>query len=213
VKDKVDDFVDWTEDKLKDAVSLLVYEAVIKPYILVMRTKGAGNKKSLSTELKTALKAASVFPSVVNLDNIRYYVNTWNHGGSGNAVTFDDEMFYNANPTFETCRELHWLLHEMTHTLQCKRVGGMVGFTRRVLGGYSKSALKEFIRNGGRGFDVDKWHDDVHIETEADCYADKYIKEFLKQMNAGRPANKQISDSSCPTARSADDCSKHSISF
>ncbi len=111
----------------------------------------------------------------VDLSAMRYAENI-NTQQENTAITFPGEVFFPRTIDPENnAQDLHWLLHEMAHLDQYKRLGGL----NQYLDQYSSDIVVKIVTN--RTFNV---HDLLEYEKEADCKADQLC--HLLQTNTHR---------------------------
>lgn len=143
-------------------------------------------EKTLQAEAKDKWKALpQLFIDVaqgaysVNLSGIKYAedINTLD----GSAQTFGNRIYFPRKIDFRKYNDLHWMLHELEHTVQYSRAPyGKAG----KLCEYSAKFM-------GAGFD----HDRIDMEQAADRKADRAIEYVFWVMNNGWPQGLKSNDS------------------
>ena len=105
----------------------------------------------------------------IKLDRIRFATNINTIHGS--AITWENSIFFPRNINLANPNDLHWLLHEIEHSVQYKNKGGFSGF----FGEYLAHATGKIIKYGS--FNV---HDNISVERAADRKADFLMRNFFQ---------------------------------
>ncbi|MBD3869037.1 MAG: hypothetical protein IFK94_13015 [Acidobacteria bacterium] len=74
--------------------------------------------------------------------------------------------------------KLHWLIHELYHTLQCVEEGGRPNYATRWFGELPVATIEKLITSP-RTVSMNKIHDSMFMEERAESYADEVLYERL----------------------------------
>lgn len=157
----------------------LLLDPVARAYIDFVETQARGKYKPLPLWLKLVLQKMDIY----DFDLTRvFYAEGINTLQEDNAITFGynihfprainlDRFDWNARD------DIHWLLHEMEHVAQYKALGGVTAFVYKYIVQAGVGTLEQ-LGKSWTDF-VNKIHDNIPIEVDAEAKADKYIEQFL----------------------------------
>lgn len=153
-----------------------------------LRSSASGHWKSLPDALISALEASGAYDTI-DLSKVRYAENADTRPREkGNAITLAYEIFFPYDIDLLNSRDdVHWMLHELEHTIQYETAGGLTAFLVAYVADIVLSALGgvlNVIANPTRAaeriqdMNIDTIHDQMHLERAAEDKADDLIDQI-----------------------------------
>lgn len=146
-----------------------IISSVILAKICELRSKAEGHWHELPKQL---IDAAREFYNV-DLSRVKYADNIGTCMRPDDGVTFEYEIFFPVavNPLG---KDLHWMLHELTHVEQYKEFGGFDPFLKAYCTDVVVTCAKEFTCNP---------HDKMVLETRAEEKANQIFDKVSNKIN------------------------------
>lgn len=144
---------------------LQIARPLVDAYVNAMERQAQGRWKSLPAAF---VKEFGEDYSEVDLNQVRYAENI--NTGHGQNMTLCYEVFLTGHADFSQRSDLELMLHELTHTVQCVKRGGVDPF----LNEYLLHGAGAIIAAGGR-FGI---HDNINFEQDANSHARDVINRF-----------------------------------
>ena len=143
---------------------------VIERYKHHLFNQGNGRWRRLPPHL---IQGVQRFYSV-NLNGVKYATNI--NTIHGQAITWENSIFFPREIDLSRRNDLHWMLHELEHTVHYQRKGGYKG----LIGQYGLKAIGKMIERG-----TFSPHDHIDLERSAQRKANNIINEAERAMQRG----------------------------
>ncbi|KAJ5481789.1 hypothetical protein N7475_000601 [Penicillium sp. IBT 31633x] len=156
----------------------LLLDPISRAYIEYVEVQAKGKYKPLPQWLKLVLQELDVYD--IDLNKVCYAegINTLQED---NAITFGNNIHFprsiNLDRYSNSARDdVHWMLHELQHTVQYKRLGGVTAFVNKYIVQAGVGSLENLQKLGKSWISfVNKIHKDMPIEVEAEDKANATI--------------------------------------
>jgi hypothetical protein len=170
----------------------LLLDPISKAYIEYIEAQARGKYKPLPLWLKLVLQEFDVYD--VDLNKVCYAegINTLQ---DDNAITLGNNIHFprsiNLDRYDEGARgDIHWILHELQHVVQYKKLGGLTAFINKYLVQAGIGSLEDLQKLGKSWMSfVNKVHASMPIEVEAESKANETIDKVMKardELSLGR---------------------------
>ncbi|GFF59145.1 hypothetical protein IFM46972_11303, partial [Aspergillus udagawae] len=161
----------------------LLLDPISKAYIEYVEAQAMGKYKPLPLWLKLVLQELDVYD--VDLNKVCYAegINTLQ---IDNAITFGNNIHFprtiNLDRYDRGARgDIHWILHELQHVVQYKKLGGLTAFINKYLVQAGIGSLEDLQKLGKSWMSfVNKVHASMPIEIEAESKANETIDKVME---------------------------------